>query len=292
MSRARVGCGLGSTSRCHNTRSRRRPRAPAGLEHADGLAQHRCLSPARLMTQFEMTTSTGVGRSGSPRCRPLGNSTFSTPASRWLRRASASISSACPGRTPCRRADPRAEAARRCRRRSPGRGPSRLVQLGKASGLPQPREARTAASGSTLRSWPRPGAAGRLALLLGHTPRPRAAARSPARRRLRPRGRGVRARTSWRITARVFRRLFSHRLLHGPVVGPRGRHRSIVVHQSILCQSFAPSPPERRPMSSGRSITDLTSLRSSVLVAGTVQVFFPVRRIYDNDAEGRRPPPR
>ena len=45
------------------------------------------------MTQLEMITSTVSSASGMSSIVPLMNSTFSTPASRWLARASSSISS-------------------------------------------------------------------------------------------------------------------------------------------------------------------------------------------------------
>ena len=51
------------------------------------------LSPERLITQLEMITSTESSGSGTSSIVPLTNSTFSTPASRWLRRARFSISS-------------------------------------------------------------------------------------------------------------------------------------------------------------------------------------------------------
>ena len=51
------------------------------------------LSPERLITQLEITTSTLASGSGSSSRYPLRNSTFSTPASAALRLASSSISS-------------------------------------------------------------------------------------------------------------------------------------------------------------------------------------------------------
>ena len=51
------------------------------------------LSAERLITQFEMTTSTDSSGSGIRSIVPFRNSTFSTPAARWLLRASSSISS-------------------------------------------------------------------------------------------------------------------------------------------------------------------------------------------------------
>ena len=85
---------------------------------------------------------------------PLRNSTFWTPRSwRFSRPAPASRRS-CPGRRRSRsgrRAWPR--AARRCRRRSPGRAPSRrLRSSASAVGLPQPSEASTAAEGRSATS--------------------------------------------------------------------------------------------------------------------------------------------
>ena len=51
------------------------------------------LSPERLITQLLMITSTESSESGTSSIVPFRNSTLSTPASRWLRRASSSISS-------------------------------------------------------------------------------------------------------------------------------------------------------------------------------------------------------
>ena len=51
------------------------------------------LSAERLITQLEITTSTESSGSGTSSIVPFRNSTFSTPASRWFRRASSSISS-------------------------------------------------------------------------------------------------------------------------------------------------------------------------------------------------------
>ncbi len=51
------------------------------------------LSAERLITQFEITTSTEFSGSGIFSISPFRNSTFSTPALRWFSRASASISS-------------------------------------------------------------------------------------------------------------------------------------------------------------------------------------------------------
>ncbi len=45
------------------------------------------------MTQFEMITSTDASGSGMDSISPLRNSTFVAPASAWLARARASISS-------------------------------------------------------------------------------------------------------------------------------------------------------------------------------------------------------
>src|SRR5579872_7143251 len=99
-----------------------------------------------------MTTSTELSGSGILSISPLRNSTFWAPALRWFSRARASISSvmsrpyALPV-GPTRRAesstsipppDPRSSTV------------SPALSLARAVGLPQPREARTAASGI----WP------------------------------------------------------------------------------------------------------------------------------------------
>ena len=65
----------------------------AGAKYPGCLAKDAGLLPERLMTQLEMTTSTDSSDSGISSIVPLRNSTFSTPASAWLRRASSSISS-------------------------------------------------------------------------------------------------------------------------------------------------------------------------------------------------------
>ena len=58
---------------------------PPGLSTRAASRRTRGLSPERLMTQFEMTTSTGRRGAGSASISPLRNSTFSTPASPLVR---------------------------------------------------------------------------------------------------------------------------------------------------------------------------------------------------------------
>ncbi len=115
----------------------------------------RSLSGERLMTQFEMTTSTVVG--GQRHVLDVALEELDVrrrrPCRGSRRRARASPRS-CPGRTPCpsaRRA--RRRAARRSRRPTRGRArPRRGFSSATAIGLPQPRLASTASSGSASRS--------------------------------------------------------------------------------------------------------------------------------------------
>ena len=66
---------------------------PPGLSTRNASRSTASLSVDRLMTQFEMTTSTELSGSGMCSIVPLRNSTFVAPALRWFSRASASISS-------------------------------------------------------------------------------------------------------------------------------------------------------------------------------------------------------
>ena len=113
------------------------------------------LSPDRLMTQFEMTTSTDSSGSGIASISPLRNSTFSAPALRAFARASAEHlvghveSVGLAGRSDALRAT----GARRCRRPSRGRAPSRpRGASATAVGLPQPSEICCASSGTSSRA--------------------------------------------------------------------------------------------------------------------------------------------
>ena len=125
---------------------------PPGLSTRKVSRNTRSLSAERLITQFEITTSTELSGNGMFSISPLRNSTFSTPAFRWFSWASASISSVMsrpyalpvgPTRLAERRTSmPPPEP--RSRTISPG------FSLAKAVGLPQPRDASTASSGIAL----------------------------------------------------------------------------------------------------------------------------------------------
>ena len=112
------------------------------------------LSAARLTTQLLITTSIDAAGSGIASIWPFRNSTFVAPASAALRCASASISSVIsrPNALPvgptrvAERSTSMPPPDPRSRTRSPGRRSATAV------GLPQPSEARTAASGSSARS--------------------------------------------------------------------------------------------------------------------------------------------
>ena len=66
---------------------------PPGLSTRKASRSTASLSLERLMTQFEMITSTELSGSGIASIVPFRNSTFVAPALRWFSRASASISS-------------------------------------------------------------------------------------------------------------------------------------------------------------------------------------------------------
>ncbi len=80
------------TDNFQRERPRRRPPGrTSGLSTRSASRRTRSLSPERLVTQFEMITSTVLSGSAMFSISPFRNSTFSTPAARWLSRASASI---------------------------------------------------------------------------------------------------------------------------------------------------------------------------------------------------------
>src|SRR5712692_4103458 len=144
-----------STGTSPRTTTSETAKRPPGLRTRYTSLSTRSLSPDRLITQFEMITSTELSGSGICSISPLRNSAFSTPALRWFSRARASISSVMSSpyafpRGPTRRAerstsmpppDPRSSTV------SPG------FNSASAVGLPQPREAFRAVSG-TSPSWP------------------------------------------------------------------------------------------------------------------------------------------
>jgi hypothetical protein len=66
---------------------------PPGFKTRNASASTRRLSAERLITQFEMITSTAASGKGMCSMSPFRNSTLVTPACFWLSRASASISS-------------------------------------------------------------------------------------------------------------------------------------------------------------------------------------------------------
>src|SRR5678810_406104 len=66
---------------------------PLGLSTRNASRRTASLSTDRLITQFEMMTSTDWSGSGIASIVPLRNSTFVAPALRWFSRASASMSS-------------------------------------------------------------------------------------------------------------------------------------------------------------------------------------------------------
>src|ERR1035437_3429444 len=129
---------------------------PPGLRTRNASAITLRLSPERLITQFEMITSTVLSGSGICSMSPLRNSALVTPASAWFLRASASISSVMSSPyalpvTPTRFADsstsmPPPEP------RSSTMSPS--LRSASAVGLPQPSDARPASLGRQAVSSP------------------------------------------------------------------------------------------------------------------------------------------
>src|SRR6476469_2553561 len=123
---------------------------PPGFSTRNASRSTASLSLDRLMTQFEMMTSTELAGSGMDSIVPLRNSTLVAPAFFWFSRASASISSvmsrpyALPV-GPTRFADSNTSIPPPDPRSStvwPG------FNAASAVGLPQPSEASTAASGN------------------------------------------------------------------------------------------------------------------------------------------------
>ena len=84
----RISGGISPRTTTSDTANR-----PPGFSTRNASASTRSLSADRLMTQFEMMTSTELSGSGIASIWPLRNSTFSRPDLRWFSRASASISS-------------------------------------------------------------------------------------------------------------------------------------------------------------------------------------------------------
>ena len=78
--RARVASSMSGSATTSLTAKR-----PPGRRTRAASRKTRGLSPERLITQLEMITSTESSGSGTSSIVPLRNSTFSTPASRWLR---------------------------------------------------------------------------------------------------------------------------------------------------------------------------------------------------------------
>ena len=85
---ARVAASMSGSAMTSETAKR-----PPGRRTRAASASTLRLSPDRLMTQLEITTSTEASGSGTSSMKPLRNSTFSAPAFAALARASASISS-------------------------------------------------------------------------------------------------------------------------------------------------------------------------------------------------------
>src|SRR5437763_5639790 len=123
---------------------------PPGLSTRNASWSTRRLSAERLITQFEMITSTEASGGGMFSISPFRNSTFVTPALRWFSRANPSISSVMsrPYAFPV--------APTRCADSSTSIPPpdpksstiSPSCSSARAVGLPQPSDASTAPSGS------------------------------------------------------------------------------------------------------------------------------------------------
>jgi hypothetical protein len=129
------------------------PTRPPGFNTRAISVSTAALSVERLITQFEITTSTDSAGSGTFSMIPLRKIAFEAPASAALARASASISSvmSSPNTTPVgptRFAD-RITSIPPPEPRSSTISPSRSSAT--AVGLPQPSEASAAASGSSTR---------------------------------------------------------------------------------------------------------------------------------------------
>ena len=125
---------------------------PPGFSTRNASRSTASLSLERLMTQFEMMTSTELSGSGMASMVPLRNSTFVAPALRWFSRARASISSvmsrpyALPV-GPTRFADSSTSIPPPDPRSSTVWPASSCIS---AVGLPQPSDAVTASAGSPL----------------------------------------------------------------------------------------------------------------------------------------------
>ena len=122
---------------------------PPGFRTRNASRNTRSLSADKLITQFEMITSTALSGRGMCSISPLRNSTFSIPDFLWFSLASASISSvisrpyALPV-GPTRRADSRTSMPPpepKSNTISPG------FRVASAVGLPHPSEALSASSG-------------------------------------------------------------------------------------------------------------------------------------------------
>src|SRR5207302_6944813 len=123
---------------------------PPGLSTRNASPSTRRLSAERLITQFEMTTSTEASGSGMFSISPFKNSTFATPDLRWFSRASASISSVM-SRPYAFPVEPTrlAESSTSIPPPEPRSSTiSPACSSARAVGLPQPSEASTAPSGS------------------------------------------------------------------------------------------------------------------------------------------------
>ena len=132
------------------------PMRPPGASTRNISASTAGLSVDRLMTQFEITTSTAASGSGTSSIVPLRNATLVRPAWPCSARPARASRRSCRRRRrnrSGRRAGPR--AARRCRRRSRDRGPVRRAQLGDRGRVAAAETAATASAGSSpcSRRW-------------------------------------------------------------------------------------------------------------------------------------------
>ena len=118
--------------------------ATSWFQHAKRFAEHAVFVRERLITQFEMTTSTELSGSGMCSISPFKNSTLSSSGLLSCSRSRApAFHRSYRGRTPCR-SGRRAlrRAARRCHRPSRGRDTvSPGFSFASAVGFPQPSEA-------------------------------------------------------------------------------------------------------------------------------------------------------